>query len=105
MGEYILCILSIALLNWKYLKLDFCFVPELSDAVEKRTLAEISSIFDMDLIGSLCAEYGGGSDDTFFHEGNKNGDCKTVIELLIYYTDVDDGSKEGCTALMKVSMK
>lgn len=39
-GEYIFCVLSIALLNWKILKLNFCFLPELLGAVEKRTLPE-----------------------------------------------------------------
>ena len=98
---YIFCILFIALLNWKYFKLDFCFLPELPDTVEERTLAETSLLFDLDLIKSLCAEYGGGSDDALFLEANRKGDCKIVIELRMYHTDVNAENKEGCTALMK----
>ena len=101
MTGYIFCILFIALLNWKYFKLDFCFLPELPDTVEERTVAETSLLFDLDLIKSLCAEYGGGSDDALFLEANRKGDCKIVIELRMYHTDVNAENKEGCTALMK----
>ena len=100
MTGYIFCILFIALLNWKYFKLDFCFLPELPDAVEERTLAEASPFFDIE---SLCAEYGGGLHDTLFHECNRKGDCKIVIELLMYHTNINREIKEGWASVSTVS--
>ena len=101
--EYRFCILSIALVNWKYFKLDFCFLLELPDAVEERTLAETSPLLEIDFIESLCAEYGVGSDDTLFHECNRKGACKIVIELLIYHTNINREIKEGWASVSTVS--
>ena len=64
-------------------------------------LSETLLLFDLDLIERLSAEYGGGSDDTLFLEANRKGDCKIVIELSMYHTDLNAENKEGCTALMK----
>ena len=53
-------------------------------------------------IENLCGEYGGGSDDTLFHECNRKGDCKILIELLMYHTNINREIKEGWASVSTV---
>lgn len=83
------------------MKLNFCFLPELLGAVEKRTLPETPRLINID-VESVNARYSGGSNDTLFHETNRKGACKIVNEFLMYHANVNPENKEGCSRGMEL---
>ena len=84
-------------------KRDYCFFPELLDAVEKGNLAETRRLLRLD-VESVNAKYGDGSNDTLLHKAARKGYCGIVNELLIYHANVNARNKEGCTALVLASL-
>ena len=87
----------------KLKKSDYCFFPDLLDAVEKENLAETRRLLRID-VESVNVKYGDGSNDTLLHKAARKGYCKIVNELLIYHANVNAQNKEGCTALILASL-